>query len=95
MAAQLVMQLVAGETVAAGHHVVEGSFIARESCGCATRPLSRDVGADRDRHDPVASFTQALRKIALARAPARASVPRREGHQARGRNGEHLAPGRC
>jgi diguanylate cyclase (GGDEF)-like protein/PAS domain S-box-containing protein len=62
-AAQLVMAMVAGETVTARHYVVDGSFIARESCGCATRPLSRDAAADKEWHDPVASFTDALQRM--------------------------------
>ena len=69
-AARLIMQMVAGETVRAGHHVVDGSFIARESCGCAVRPLSREATSDEQRRDPVASFTQALHKMV---APGTAS----------------------
>jgi diguanylate cyclase (GGDEF)-like protein/PAS domain S-box-containing protein len=62
-AAQLVMAMVAGETVTARHYVVDGSFIARESCGCAARALSRDVATDQEWHDPVASFTDALQRL--------------------------------
>lgn len=62
-AAQLVMAMVAGETVTARHYVVDGFFIARESCGCAARALSRDVATDQEWHDPVASFTDALQRL--------------------------------
>ncbi|HUC13566.1 MAG TPA: diguanylate cyclase, partial [Acidimicrobiales bacterium] len=62
-AAQLVMLMVAGETVNAGHYVVDGSFIARESCGCAARPLSREVSGDQEWQDPVASLNQALQRL--------------------------------
>ena len=74
-AAQLVMAMVAGETVTARHYVVDGSFVARESCGCAARPLSRDVPTDQEWHDPVASFTEALQKMVPPGSAAGHALP--------------------
>lgn len=65
LAAQLVMRMVAGQAVKAGHYVVDGTFVARESCGCAARQLSQDLDVEQDWHDPVAGFTEVLQKTLL------------------------------
>jgi diguanylate cyclase (GGDEF)-like protein/PAS domain S-box-containing protein len=70
------MAMVAGETVSDRHYVVDGSFIARESCGCAARPLSRDVAADQEWHDPVASLTETLQKMVPPGTAAGHALPR-------------------
>ena len=64
LAAELVMRMAAGQTVQPGHYVVNGSFVARESCGCAAKPLTQDIAPDRP-GDPVAAFSAALRHAVL------------------------------
>jgi len=44
LAAKLVMSMAAGQDVATGHHVVAGSLVTRESCGCAAKRLSDQAG---------------------------------------------------
>ena len=62
------MRMAAGEAVDAGHYVVSGSFIARESCGCAVKPLGQEVSSDQRHDDPIIAFTAALAR-AVRRGP--------------------------
>jgi diguanylate cyclase (GGDEF)-like protein/PAS domain S-box-containing protein len=68
-AAQLLLRLLAGETVGPGPYVVDAAFVARESCGCTASPGSWGSIEPERWGDPIAGFTEVLRE-AIAGAPA-------------------------
>ena len=70
MAAQLLLRLLAGETVAPGRYVVDAAFVARESCGCAGSPSSWGSIELERWEDPVAGFTEVLREAVVGAALA-------------------------
>ena len=85
-AARLVMRMAAGETVAPGHYVVDGSFVARESCGCAGGRLVADLDDENERSDAYYELRKAIRdehEISLDLLRSHESDPRSLGWLAR------------
>ena len=81
-AARLVMRMAAGETVAPGHYVVHGSFVARESCGCAGGHLVADLDDENERSDAYYELRKAIRdehEISLDLLRSHESDPRSLG----------------
>lgn len=84
-AAQLLLQMLAGEPVADGHHLVTTSLSVRQSCGC--QPWSpTTVGAD---DAPARTPAESLARD-LAEAVAPAADPFND-HAAAGRLARHVA----
>ena len=62
LAAELLLEQLAGETVAPGRYVVPTSFVARESCGCAgERKRARRAGPDHE--EPVDTYVRAVGEV--------------------------------
>jgi diguanylate cyclase (GGDEF)-like protein/PAS domain S-box-containing protein len=62
LAAELIMRMAGGQTVRPGRYVVEGSFLARESCGCTDDALVEDEPGG-EPGDPAARLMATLRKV--------------------------------
>ena len=62
LGAQLILRMAAGQRVEPGHYLVNGSFIARESCGCAASPLTAAPKETKVWPEPVQGFIEAMRQ---------------------------------